>query len=56
VHNALGYAYFNMEKTDMAINEYQQAVEKQPGCAVGCNTTGNWLCLRIVFVAGSLLA
>ena len=34
VHNALGYAYFNMEKTDMAINEYQQAVEKQPGCAI----------------------
>ena len=31
MHNALGYAYFNMEKTDMAISEYQQAVEKQPG-------------------------
>lgn len=32
VHNALGYAYFNMGKTDIAIAEYKQAVEKQPGC------------------------
>lgn len=31
VHNALGYAYFNMGKTDIAIGEYKQAVEKQPG-------------------------
>lgn len=33
VHNALGYAYFNMGKTDIAIGEYKQAVDKQPGCA-----------------------
>ena len=32
MHNALGFAYFNMSKTDMAIAEYKQAVEKQPGC------------------------
>lgn len=34
MHNALGYAYFSMEKSDMAIKEYQQAVEKQPGYAL----------------------
>jgi len=33
VHNALGFAYFNMQKTDIAIQEYKQAVEKQPGCS-----------------------
>ncbi len=31
MHNALGFAYFNMQKYDLAIAEYKQAVEKQPG-------------------------
>lgn len=31
VHNALGYAYFNMEKPAEAVEEYQRAVELQVG-------------------------
>ena len=44
VHNALGYAYFSMEKSDMAIKEYQQAVEKQPGCAHLAPLSCDWSC------------
>lgn len=35
VHNALGYAYFNMEKTEAAVAEYKKAVQLQPGYVTG---------------------
>jgi tetratricopeptide (TPR) repeat protein len=41
VHNALGFAYFNMQKTDIAIREYKQAVEKQPGYVTALNNLGD---------------
>ncbi|MEW5299538.1 MAG: hypothetical protein WDW36_002545 [Sanguina aurantia] len=41
VHNALGFCYFNMEKTDMAITEYVKAVELQPGYVTAWNNLGD---------------
>lgn len=35
VHNALGFAFFNMEKVDPAISQYRKAVELQPGYVTG---------------------
>jgi len=35
VHNALGYALFNMERLEPAINEYKKAVSLQPGYVTG---------------------
>ncbi|GIL98548.1 hypothetical protein Vretimale_3912 [Volvox reticuliferus] len=43
VHNALGFCYFNMEKTDLAIQEYQRAVELQPGYVTAWNNLGDAL-------------
>ncbi|GFR43926.1 hypothetical protein Agub_g5063 [Astrephomene gubernaculifera] len=43
VHNALGFCYFNMEKTDMAIQEYRRAVELQPGYVTAWNNLGDAL-------------
>jgi Flp pilus assembly protein TadD len=40
VHNALGYAFFNMERVDAAVEQYRKAVELQPGYV-----TGEGLCL-----------
>lgn len=40
VHNALGYAFFNMEKTDAAIAEYRKAVQLQPGYVTGESAEG----------------
>ncbi|GLC37868.1 hypothetical protein PLESTB_001484700 [Pleodorina starrii] len=41
VHNALGFCYFNMEKTDMAIDEYRKAVALQPGYVTAWNNMGD---------------
>lgn len=41
VHNALGYAYFNLDKTDDAIEQYVKAVELQPGYVSAWNNLGD---------------
>lgn len=41
VRNALGYSYFNMDKVEMAIAEYEQAVELQPGYVTAWNNLGD---------------
>ncbi len=43
VHNALGYAYFNMQRYDSAVSEYRQAVALQPGYVTAWNNLGNAL-------------
>lgn len=42
VHNALGYAFFNMEKTDAAVAEYRKAVQLQPGYVTGEGPGEGW--------------
>jgi len=41
VHNALGFCYFNMEKVDMAIAEYEKAVQLQQGYVTAWNNLGD---------------
>ena len=41
VHNALGFAYFNMDKSDLAVTEYRRAVQLQPGYVTAWNNLGN---------------
>ena len=41
VYNALGFAYFNMEKNDLAVEHYQKAVELQPGYVTAWNNLGD---------------
>eukprot|EP00877_Chromochloris_zofingiensis_P001406 jgi/Chrzof1/11266/Cz05g29290.t1 len=41
VHNALGFCYFNMDKVDMAVKEYEKAVELQPGYVTAWNNLGD---------------
>jgi tetratricopeptide (TPR) repeat protein len=41
VHNALGYAYFNMERVDEAVAEYKAAVGLQPGYVTAWNNLGD---------------
>jgi tetratricopeptide (TPR) repeat protein len=41
VHNALGYAYFNMERVDDAVAEYKAAVSLQPGYVTAWNNLGD---------------
>lgn len=41
VHNALGYAYFNMERLEAAVTEYKAAVELQPGYVTAWNNLGD---------------
>ncbi|KAK9807964.1 hypothetical protein WJX73_008264 [Symbiochloris irregularis] len=41
VYNALGFAYFNMEKNDLAVEHYRKAVELQPGYVVAWNNLGD---------------
>lgn len=41
VHNALGYAYFNMERLEAAVDEYKAAVELQPGYVTAWNNLGD---------------
>ncbi|KAL4525038.1 hypothetical protein Ndes2437B_g03212 [Nannochloris sp. 'desiccata'] len=41
VHNALGYAYFNMERVDSAVEEYKAAVALQPGYVTAWNNLGD---------------
>jgi tetratricopeptide (TPR) repeat protein len=41
VHNALGFAYFSMEKSSMAIDNYKKAVEMQPGYVTAWNNLGD---------------
>ncbi|GLI58572.1 hypothetical protein VaNZ11_000199 [Volvox africanus] len=43
VHNALGFCYFNMEKSELAIQEYQRAVKLQPGYVTAWNNLGDAL-------------
>lgn len=41
VHNALGFAYYNMEKNDLAVENYRKAVELQPGYVTAWNNLGD---------------
>ena len=41
VHNALGFAYFNMERTELALRNYGRAVELQPGYVTAWNNLGD---------------
>lgn len=41
VHNALGFCYFSMEKTDLAIAEYRKAVDLQQGYVTAWNNLGD---------------
>ena len=41
VHNALGFAYFNMDRTELALRNYAKAVELQPGYVTAWNNLGN---------------
>eukprot|EP00775_Hariotina_reticulata_P011027 gene11027-11182_t len=41
VHNALGFCYFSMEKTELAIQEYRRAVELQAGYVTAWNNLGD---------------
>lgn len=38
VHNALGYAFFNMDRVGPAIEQYKKAVSLQPGYVTGERT------------------
>uniref|UniRef100_A0A7S3VRE4 Uncharacterized protein n=1 Tax=Dunaliella tertiolecta TaxID=3047 RepID=A0A7S3VRE4_DUNTE len=41
VHNALGYCYINMDRTDLAAAEYKRAVTLQPGYVTAWNNLGD---------------
>ncbi|EFN59395.1 hypothetical protein CHLNCDRAFT_137885 [Chlorella variabilis] len=41
VHNALGFAFFNMDKVDAAIDQYRKAVDLQPGYVTAWNNLGD---------------
>ncbi len=41
MHNALGFAYFNMERTELALRNYGRAVELQPGYVTAWNNLGD---------------
>jgi len=41
VHNALGFAYFNMERSELALKNYKRAVELQPGYTTAWNNLGD---------------
>ena len=41
VHNALGFAYFNMDRTELATKNYRKAIELQPGYTTAWNNLGD---------------
>ena len=41
VYNALGFAYFNMERNDLAQAAYREAVDLQPGYVTAWNNLGD---------------
>ena len=41
VYNALGFAYFNMERNELAQSAYRQAVDLQPGYVTAWNNLGD---------------
>lgn len=41
VHNALGFAYFNMDRSELAMKNYRRAVELQPGYTTAWNNLGD---------------
>ena len=41
VHNALGFAYFNMDRTELATKNYRRAIELQPGYTTAWNNLGD---------------
>lgn len=41
VHNALGFAYFNMDRSELALKNYRKAVELQPGYTTAWNNLGD---------------
>lgn len=41
VHNALGFAYFNMQRSELAVKNYRKAVELQPGYVTAWNNLGD---------------
>lgn len=59
VHNALGFCYFSMEKTDLAIQEYRKAVDLQQGYVTAWNNLGDayekskqWRCVKLCSQVG----
>ena len=43
VHNALGYALFNLEKVEEAVAQYREATGLQPGYVTAWNNAGDAL-------------
>mmetsp|Transcript_22107 Transcript_22107/g.37780 ORF Transcript_22107/g.37780 Transcript_22107/m.37780 type:complete len:257 (-) Transcript_22107:445-1215(-) len=41
VHNALGFCYFMMDRSDLAIPEYKMALAQQPGYVTAWNNMGD---------------
>lgn len=41
VYNALGFAYFNMERNELAQSAYRKAVDLQPGYVTAWNNLGD---------------
>lgn len=41
VHNALGFCYFSMERSELAVGEYKRAVDLQPGYVTAWNNLGD---------------
>ncbi len=41
MHNALGFAYFNMDRSELALKNYRRAVELQPGYTTAWNNLGD---------------
>eukprot|EP01023_Acetabularia_acetabulum_P047331 TRINITY_DN4986_c0_g2_i1.p2 TRINITY_DN4986_c0_g2~~TRINITY_DN4986_c0_g2_i1.p2 ORF type:complete len:257 (-),score=26.50 TRINITY_DN4986_c0_g2_i1:226-996(-) len=41
LHNALGFAYMNLERMDESIDQFQKAVELQPGYVICWNNLGD---------------
>ena len=35
MHNALGYAFFNMDRVEAAVDQYRKATDLQPGYVTG---------------------
>lgn len=43
MHNALGFAYLSMDRVELAVTNFRQAVELQPGYVTAWNNLGDAL-------------
>ena len=43
MHNALGYAYLSMDRAELAVTNFQRAVDLQPGYVTAWNNLGDAL-------------